>query len=139
MNNYLKRKTETSPFNETWYKDFFQIPSFLNRENYLKTDILETENEYNLIIDAPGIKKEDVKIYNEEGYLTIEVNHSCSLHSSNNNYLKKERMHESYSRSYYIGNGVNSDEINATFHDGILEISFPKTKKETNNKYIPIK
>lgn len=138
MNNYLKRKNETSPFEESWYKDLFQFPSFLSKDNYLKTDILESEKEYTLLVDVPGIKKDDVKIYNEDGYLTIEVNHSCST-STSNNYIKQERMHENYSRSYYVGNNLDSKDIEASFQNGVLEISFPKTQKETTSKYIPIK
>ena len=141
MNNYLKRKNEQSPFDDsTWFKDFFQMPSFFKQDSFLKTDIIESNNTYTLIMDVPGCKKEDVKISNEDGYLTVEVSQTYSNNTSENNYIKRERMHGNYSRSYYIGNNVESKDINARFSNGLLEITLPKTKQETNtNKYIPIK
>lgn len=140
MNNYLKRKNEQSPFDEsTWFKDFFQMPSIFKQDSFLKTDILESSNSYTLIMDVPGCKKEDVKISNEDGYLTVEVSQSYSDNTSDDSYIKKERMHGNYSRSYYIGNDIDSNEIHAKFSNGLLEISIPKNKKESkNNKYIPI-
>ena len=111
---------------------------FFKQEAPLKTDIIENNDSYTLIMDAPGCNKENVKIYSEDGYLTIEINQTNDEETNVNNYLKRERWHGVSSRSYYIGNSVNSNDINASFNNGLLKISFPKTNKESNTKYIPI-
>ena len=138
MSNYIKKKNESDLFNETsLLKDFFQMP-FFKHDNILKTDIIENENSYTLILDVPGYKKEDVKITNDEGYLTIEVSQANSTETTSNSYIKRERMHGSYSRSYYIGNKVDSKSINAKFSNGVLEITFPKEDESSSATYIPI-
>lgn len=139
MNNYLKKRNELSPFDEnSSLKDFFQIP-FLKADHILKTDVVESDKSYTLIVDVPGCNKEDVKIKHEEGYLTIEVNQSNSHDSYVGNYIKKERSNGVYSRSFYIGNSISAKDIQATHSNGLLTISFPKEKESTQNSYIPIK
>ena len=139
MNNYLKKRNELSPFDEnSSLKDFFQIP-FLKADHILKTDIVESEKSYTLIIDVPGCNKEDVKIKHEQGYLTIEVDQSSNHESYSGNYIKKERSNGIYSRSFYIGNSILAKDIEATHSNGLLKISFPKEKESTPNSYIQIK
>ena len=112
---------------------------FFKQDNVLKTDIIENKDSYTLILDIPGCNKNDVTISNEDGYLTVEVNQTSNHEISDQTYLKRERMYGSYSRSYYIGNNVNSKDINATFNNGTLHINFPRDKQNTSTTYIPIK
>lgn len=139
MNTYFKKKNELSPFDESSsLKDFFQMP-FFKQDSVLKTDVVETTDSYTLIMDIPGYTKDDVKVLNEDGYLTIEVSQSNKHETINGNYLKKERMHGSYSRSYYIGASIESKDIHASYSNGVLQISFPKEKDKAPSSYIEIK
>ena len=113
------------------YFDMFNTP--LNKE-YMKTDIYEKDNKYYLEIDLPGIKKENIKINYENGYLTISAEKNI-LSSGPNTYIRRERFYGEIKRSFYIGIKKES-ELKAKYIDGILTITFPKAdlpKKETKN------
>lgn len=139
MNNYLKKRNELSPFDESSsLKDLFQIP-FFKADHILKTDIVENENSYTLIVDVPGCNKDDVKIQYEQGYLSIEVDQSSSHEVHQGNYIKKERSNGTYSRSFYIGTSIDSKQIDANYSNGTVKISFPKEKNTSKNSYIEIK
>ena len=139
MNNILKRKVDQTMFEEaTSFKDFFNVP-FFKQESFLKTDVIEKNGSYTLIMDVPGCNKDDVKISNEDGYLTIEVNKTNDSEYNADSYLRKERMHGTYSRSYYIGKDVDASSITATFTNGLLNIFIPKQSNENSITYIPIK
>jgi len=137
MQNYLKKKTDSMFEESSWFKDFFQ-PSFFKQDSILKTDVIENPDTYTLLIDIPGCNKNDVKLSSEDGYLTIDVNQASTHDSNANNYIKRERMHGNYSRSYYIGNNIDSKDIYATFSNGILYVSVPKQKAANSISYIPI-
>ena len=113
------------------YFDMFNIP--YNKE-YMKTDIYEKENKYILEIELPGIKKENIKINYENGYLTIKAEKNI-LSSNPNTYVRRERFYGEIKRSFYIGIKKDTD-LKAKYIDGILTITFPKEdipKKETKN------
>lgn len=113
------------------YFDMFNMP--LNKE-YMKTDIYEKDNKYFLEIDLPGIKKENIKINYENGYLTISAEKNV-LSSGPNTYIRRERFYGEIKRSFYIGIKKESD-LKAKYIDGILTITFPKAdipKKEIKN------
>ena len=113
------------------YFDMFNIP--LNKE-YMKTDIYELDNKYYLEIDLPGIKKENIKINYENGYLTISAEKNV-LSSGPNTYIRRERFYGEIKRSFYIGIKKDTD-LKAKYINGILTITFPKadiSKKETKN------
>ena len=139
MNNILKKKNDLSMFEQSSsLKDFFQSP-FFRQDNFLKTDIIKSKDKYTLILDVPGCSKNDLTISNDDGYLTVEVNQSSEAQYHQDNYLKKERLHGSFSRSYYIGNKVNPKDITATFENGTLQITFPYTQENNQTNYIQIK
>lgn len=109
----------------------------------MKTDVKESDDGYELNIDLPGYKKEDVKAELNDGYLTI----SASTRSENDEkdsggrYIRRERYSGTCSRCFYIGEEVTQEEIRARFEDGILKLYVPK--KEIKNevpekKYIAI-
>ena len=104
-----------------------------NARNLMKTDVRETENAYELDIDLPGFKKDEVKIELDGGYLTISEN-------KKGQYLRRERYTGECSRSFYVGEALEPKDVSATFEDGILKLSFPKApeKKEPEKKTIAI-
>ena len=111
------------------YFDLFDNPYNKDKE-YMKTDIFEKDNKYIIETDLPGIKKENIKISYENGYLTIKVTKN-TLSSNPNTYVRRERFYGEIKRSFYIGIKRESD-IKASYQHGILLISFPKEDIPTN-------
>lgn len=123
-----------------FFDDMLDDTLFKKESNLMKTDIKESDTEYTLEIDVPGCKKEDIKIDLESGYLNVNVEISKDTTEENENYIHKERFSGSCSRSYYVGDNVTEEDINANFKNGILKITVPKKEdiRETSKKFIDI-
>ena len=117
--------------------------SFFNesrQKEIMKTDIKEGENEYTLEIEMPGIKKENVKIELSKGYITISAENDNEVEEKEKNYIRRERHYGSFTRSFYVGDKVEMNDINASMDNGILSITVPKEEsEEPEKKYIEIK
>ena len=98
----------------------------------MKTDIRMQDKLYIIEVDLPGLKKEDINITYEQGYLTITASRNIELKTEV--YVRRERFYGEVKRSFYIGEKKESD-IKANYENGILTISFPK--EETPKKEIP--
>lgn len=113
---------------------------FDGRETYkrdLKCDIYEENGNYHIVMDLPGLIKEDIDISLSQGYLKILVKKE-EISSDNKKYLSQERKsYFSSKRSFYIGN-VNEEDIKAEFKNGILEIIVPKDSSSKDVKTINI-
>ncbi|MBP1580337.1 MAG: Hsp20/alpha crystallin family protein [Oscillospiraceae bacterium] len=125
------------------FDDFFNTPLFTrNESSMMKTDIKEHDNGYELTIDMPGVKKEDIKAELNDGYLTVsaESNSSKDEKDEKGKYICRERYTGSYSRSFYVGNAVTEEDIKAKFENGTLTLEVPKKEAlpEKQNKYIAI-
>ena len=94
----------------------------------MKTDIKETEDAFELIIDLPGVEKENIQASLKDGYLeiTAETHTEKEEGSEQGTYLRKERFDGKCSRSFYIGEGVAEEDIKARFESGTLVIDVPK-------------
>lgn len=123
--------------------EMFADPFFTEHESkIMKTDIKEKTDEYLIGIELPGYQKENIKIDVEDGYLTVhaEIN-SDNEEKEEGKFVRRERYVGSCSRSFYVGNEVKSEDIKASFKNGILKIEVPKKeyKKELpEKKYIQI-
>lgn len=108
-----------------YLNDFFSLVDspLLKEREYMKTDIREHQNKYLIEIDLPGLKKEDIAINYENGYLTIKA--TKNIDAKKENYVRKERFYGEIKRSFYIGEKKPVD-IKASYDNGILTISFPK-------------
>ena len=109
----------------------------------MKTDIKETDDAYELKIELPGCKKEDVKAQLKDGYMTISASTSQSNDEKDDNgkYIRRERYVGSSSRSFYVGKDVTENDIQASFENGVLNIDIPKKQpqpKVEEHKYITI-
>ena len=102
----------------------------------MKTDIRETEDSYELDVDLPGFKKDEVSIDLKDGYLTISAAKGLDKDEEDKKgkYIRQERYAGACSRSFYVGKGVEPEEIGAKFENGILEISVPKETKKPEVK-----
>ena len=108
-------------------------------EHIMRTDVKEHDDKYEVDIELPGFRKEDVKAELKDGYLTItalkEVNNEQK--NENGKYVRRERYTGNMSRSFYVGDKVTQEEIRAKFEDGILKLQIPKKdpKKQVEDKH----
>ena len=125
----FSRNLQGDLFND-FFDDFDIIPrsvfSFGNRNDLMKTDIKENESGFELELDLPGYKKEDVKAQLKDGYLTVSAETKKEDESKDVNFIRKERYCGSCSRSFYVGENVTEDDIKARFENGILTLNIPK-------------
>lgn len=123
-------------------EEMFKDPFFSDNESkVMRTDIKEKDDKYLIDIDLHGYDKENIKIDVEDGYLTIHANVNTENEEKEGKFVRKERYMGSCSRSFYVGTEVESEDIKASFKNGILQIEVPKKddKKELHNKkYIEI-
>ena len=126
-----------SIFGENLFDDFFDdVPFFDNRaenqiekklygrhaHNVMKTDIKETDDNYELIVDLPGFKKDEIKVSLEDGYLTIEAAKGLDEDEQEKKpgkYLRKERYAGACQRSFYVGDNLTQEDIKGEFKHGI--------------------
>lgn len=128
------------------FDDFFDDPFFKGPERHtmpmMKTDIRENENSYIIDVDLPGFNKEDIKIDVEDGYLNINAKiDSSNKEDEKGKFIRRERYVGECSRSFYIGEDIEDEEIKASFKNGILSLEIPKKKEEEKKpekKYIEI-
>ena len=101
-------------------------------------DIAERENEFVVRMELPGVKKEDVKITMQEGILTVRGEKKQEKESKGSDFHRVERAYGSFQRSFTLPTAVKSGDIDASFSDGVLNISLPKAE-EAKPKQIDVR
>ena len=98
-------------------------------KNLMKTDVRELDGSYELDVDLPGFKKDEVTVDLQDGYLTISAAKALDKDESDQKgkFLRQERYAGSMSRSFYVGEGLEPKDIRAKFENGILQLSIPKS------------
>ena len=133
-----------SIFGENLFDDFFgdpfemMVPQGRNplygkhAKNLMKTDVRETEDSYELDIDLPGFKKDEITVEVKNGCLNISAAKGLDKEEKDKDgkYIRQERYAGSCSRSFYIGNEVDPAAVTAKFENGILQISVPKASRQ---------
>lgn len=108
----------------------------------MKTDVKETDSGYEVDIDLPGFKKDEINAKLENGYLTISASKGLDKDEKDKEgkYIRRERYAGAMSRSFYVGEQVHQEDIRAKFEDGILRLSVPKkdAKEVEKKNYIAI-
>ena len=112
--------------------------TYSSSSNLLKTDISENEKDYLFEVDVPGVKKSDITINLNKGYLEIgvKVNREDNSNSKDHKHIHSERFYGNYSRSYFVGYDVKKTDISAKLNDGVLNVIVKKPveeKTETNS------
>ncbi|MDD6071152.1 MAG: Hsp20/alpha crystallin family protein [Clostridiales bacterium] len=112
-------------------------------KNLMKTDIKEDDTGYELEMDLPGFKKEEVKVSLKDGYLTIAAAKGLDQdekEKETGKYIRKERYAGACERSFYVGENITEEDIKAKFKHGILTLTIPKkeAKAVEENNYIAI-
>ena len=119
-------------FNDDWMD--FSFPDIdkelygKHAKNLMKTDVKEKDGNYEVAIDLPGFKKDEIKVQLKDGYLTLSAAKGLDKDAKDKegNYIRRERYAGSMSRSFYVGDGVKEEDIHAKYEDGILKLSLPK-------------
>lgn len=127
------------------WRDFFgeRNPLYGKHEkNLMKTDVKETDEGYEVDMDLPGFKKEEINAQLSDGYLIISASKGLNKDEKDKEgrYLRRERYSGSMSRSFYVGEGIKEEDIRAKFENGILKLTVPKAaaKEVEQNNYISI-
>ena len=133
------------PFGKEFEKEMFPEKSPLygkHAKNMMKTDVRETDDSYEVDIDLPGFKKDEVNVKLEDGYITISAVKGLDKDEKNKEgvYIRRERYTGQCARTFYVGDAVTQEDIKAKFEDGILKVTIPKVepKKVEEKKYIAI-
>ena len=119
-------------FNDDWMDfGFPEVDKALygkHANNVMKTDVKETDTGYEVDIDLPGFKKDEINAQLDNGYLTISAAKGLDKDEKDKKgkYIRKERYAGAMSRSFYVGEGVTQEDIKAKYEDGILRLSVPK-------------
>ena len=106
----------------------------------MKIDVKENEHDFEVFVDLPGFKKENIKLDLTDGYITINANKTLE-EEDKKKYIRKERFYGSVSRSFYVGDSIKKEDIKAKFDNGVLTLSIPKVEPEEEkeqNNYIAI-
>ncbi|MBX8635711.1 MAG: Hsp20/alpha crystallin family protein [Thermoplasmata archaeon] len=99
-----------------------------------RLDIQETEKEYNVVVELPGIRKEDIEVeVSDENVVEISGKKTEDKSENKSNYLKRERSERSFHRSFSLPDEIDQDRIEAQVENGILSLKLPK-KVETPRK-----
>lgn len=106
------------------------IADMFNRENTINPafDISETEEEYMLTGEIPGIDAKDLDISLSDSVLTVKGEKKKEKEEKNKNYYCTERYYGAFERSFHIPEAVKTDELNATYNNGILKLTLPKSE-----------
>ena len=126
-------------FNDKFFDDFWGFkPSDAERKLYgkhgnglMKTDVRDKEGNYELDIDLPGFKKDEISLTLDNGYLIVAAAKSVNDEEKDDKgtVLRQERYSGAMQRSFYVGDGLDENDVKAKFEDGVLSLIFPKEKE----------
>lgn len=126
---------------DNWFDDDWNSWNYSNT-SLMNTDIKENDNDYELTMNLPGVKKEDVTAELKDGYLTIHAtsNQNKDEKDEDGKYIRRERYSGSCNRSFYVGDAVTEEDIKANFENGTLKMTIPKkeAKAVPEKKFISI-
>ena len=128
---------------------FFDAPERNYKKSYynsglMKTDIKENKDGFEVIMDLPGFKKEDIKAELKDGYLTVTAETSKDDKTSKDDtsrYICRERVYSNCSRTFYVGKELTQEDIKAKFENGVLTLNVPKKEalpQREEERYISI-
>ena len=131
-------------FDRDFFRGFSRPEHMLygkNASRMMKTDVKETEEGYELDVDLPGFKKDEIHLELENGYLTISTQKALeNKEEKKGRVLRQERYSGTMSRSFYVGDRVTEEDIKAKYENGVLSLGIPKkdAPKEPEKKTIMI-
>lgn len=101
-------------------------------KNMMKTDVKETENGYEVAVDLPGFKKDEISLELKDGYLTITASKGLDKDEEDKKgrMIRQERYAGAMSRSFYVGDGITEEDVKAIFENGVLMLDIPKKEEK---------
>ena len=120
---------------DDWFDDFDRQMQHMDRRLYgrnakreMKTDVREKEDGYEIDMDLPGFKKDQVELSLENGYLTVTANKGFDKDEKDKQgrMIRQERYAGSMQRSFYVGDNITEEDVKARFEDGVLHLDLPK-------------
>lgn len=140
MTAELDRMFEPFPFGS------FALPTlrtrpFIERAGWMpEIEVFEKDNRLVTKVDLPGMKKEDVKVEVTDGHLTISGERKSELEEKKDRFYRSERQYGSFYRAVPLPEGVKLEDVNATFAEGVLEVSVPlPAKPESKARTVEVK
>jgi HSP20 family protein len=118
-------------FDDDIFMDYFDIFGNKNGHMPIRTDIRETDKEYIIEAEMPGFTKDQIDISLNNGYITIRADRKDETNEERNGYIRKERRHGQFQRSFRLSN-IREDEITAKYENGILKVTLPKKQEGVN-------
>ncbi|MBE5843740.1 MAG: Hsp20/alpha crystallin family protein [Butyrivibrio sp.] len=132
-----------SIFEENLLDNWFDFPRFCdsddterklygkNASRLMKTDVHEREDGYEVDIDLPGFKKDEISLELDNGYLTVSAAKGLDKDEKDNKgkLIRQERYAGSMQRSFYVGENLTEEDIKASFKDGVLNLNIPKKEQ----------
>lgn len=138
-NNNMTRKDDWFGI-DRFFDDFFKDPFFAKVSSMatpIRADVKETDNEYIVEAEMPGVNKEDIIIDLNNEMLTLGVDIKQENDEKDDGYIYKERRSGSYRRSFSVPN-INNEEVKASYKDGLLTITLPKAEPDKKVRKIEI-
>ncbi|MGT2947425.1 Hsp20/alpha crystallin family protein [Streptococcus chenjunshii] len=119
---------------DNWFddvsKEFTNIRRSLSKNvgREMLMDVKDKKDHYDVEIDLPGVKKENITIELQNGYLNITASksHDQEEKDEEDNIIRQERYYGTMSRSFYVGDGITADDVRGKFEDGVLTLTIPK-------------
>ena len=102
-------------------------------KNLMKTDVREHDDRFEVDVDLPGFKKEDINLTLNSGYLTISASKGLDKEEKDEKsgrIVRQERYAGALTRSFYVGDELTEEDIKAKLEDGVLMITLPKKEKK---------
>lgn len=140
MKNYLISDSGDSyDLWDPFFRDFLNFPveREVHRNTLMRADVREDDKQYHIDVDLPSIKKEDIRLELDDGYLTIHAtrNESRDEKSRRGKLIRRERFCGSYSRTFYVGEDVTKKDIHAKLADGTLTLDINKVQPKAAEKH----
>jgi len=138
--NGITRRNDWATGVDRFFDEFFRDPFFDRLSSIstpIKADVKETEKVYVVEAEMPGVNKEDIIIDLQDNVLTLGVDIKQEKNEENDGYIYKERQSSSCRRSFNVYN-IDSDNVKASYKDGILSVILPKAEPEQKSRKIEI-
>ena len=118
-------------FDRSFFRDVHDADRALygkHAQNLMKTDVKETEDGYEVDVDLPGFKKDEISLELNNGYLTISTEKSLEKDKENKKgkMLRQERYSGVMQRSFFVGEHLTEEDIKASYENGVLHVMIPK-------------
>ncbi|GAB4165850.1 MAG: Hsp20/alpha crystallin family protein [Rickettsiaceae bacterium] len=134
----IRRRDYGDSIFDDFFNELYSLPtSFLSRSGVdlsPRIDVSETDNDYHLEAELPGITQKEIDVKIDNNVLTIKGKKEESSEGKGKNYYIRERYYGSFQRSVSLPSNIIADKISAKFENGILHITIPKDNKKTAKK-----